>query len=389
MSERFGNLSIEYEILTFIVHSSSISQQMNRRKTERSQGTRISRSKKIGLAPGTVIYTGFKKDRELKMNLIQYDSESLEESVLESAEECLSAVASDKVNWFTVDSLHPVEEIKRLGLNSNMTLLDIEDIVNIAQRPTLNAGDNYLKVIVKMLSYDKEDELVSDHLSLVLLKDTLILFHESDELDFGSVKERLKTAHGRIRSRTADYLLFALMDYVVDQYFQLVETLTDRVELMEDQIFKGVGQESITNEILQLKKEVIRIRRAVNPLLEITGRISRMEEGLIRNSTKLFFKDLQDHVHQVVESVEMNREMIWGLMDMHMTILSNKMNEVMKVLTIISSIFIPLSFIAGIYGMNFDHMPELGFKYGYFILLGFMALLIVLMIFYFRKRKWL
>ena len=362
---------------------------MKLRKIAKSRDKRISRSKKIGLAPGSVIYTGLKNKRDLKIDLIQYDSESFEELKLKTTQECLTAVVPGKVNWFIIDGLNHVSEIESIGLKSNMILLDIEDLVNIAQRPTASFGEDYLKVIFKLLSYDTAQELVSEHLSMVLLKESLIIFHESDEPVFGSVKDRIKTRQGRIRSRGSDYLMFALMDYIVDHYFQLTESLTEKVELMEDQIFKGDDQESITNDIQLLKKEVVRIRRVVNPLLDIIGRIVRLEGDLISDPTKVFLKDLQDHVSQVVESVEMNREMIWGLMDMHMTILSNKMNEVMKVLTIISTIFIPLSFIAGVYGMNFENMPELSYKYGYFILLGAMALLILGMIFYFKRKKWL
>ena len=350
---------------------------------------RISRSKKMGLAPGSVIYTGLKNDRDLNIDLIQYDSDSIKETELKTASECLSAFDPAMVNWFIVNGLNHTSEITNLGVQSKMTLLDIEDLVNVAQRPTLSIGDGYIKVILKLLHYDTGQELVSEHLSMVLFKESLIVFHESDDPVFESVKNRMRTVSGRIRSRQSDYLMFALMDYVVDHYFQLTESLTDKVEIMEDQIFRGVDQESITNDIQILKKEVVRIRRAVNPLIEITGRMVRQEDDLISDSTKAFLRDLQDHVSQVVESVEMNREMIWGLMDMYMTILSNKMNEVMKVLTIISTIFIPLSFIAGVYGMNFEYMPELGYRYAYFILLGVMGLLILGMFFYFRRKKWL
>ena len=362
---------------------------MRRNKTVVPREKRISRSKKMGLAPGSVVYTGLKNDRQIKIDLIQYDSDSIKETDLKTASECLSALDPAKVNWFIVNGLNQTGEITNLGVKSKMTLLDIEDLVNIAQRPTLSIGDGYIKVILKILSYAEGQELVSEHLSMVLFKESLIVFHESDDPVFESVKNRMRTANGRIRSRQSDYLMFALMDYIVDHYFQLTESLTDKVELMEDQIFRGVDQESITNDIQLLKKEVVRIRRAVNPLIEIIGRMVRQEDELISDSTKVFLRDLQDHVSQVVESVEMNREMIWGLMDMYMTILSNKMNEVMKVLTIISTIFIPLSFIAGVYGMNFEYMPELGYRNAYFILLGIMALLIIGMILYFRRKKWL
>jgi len=362
---------------------------MKKRKFSKPREKRISRSKKIGLAPGSAVYTGFKPEKALRMDLLQYDSNSSTENLLKSVQDFIPSIQKSKVNWLIVNGLNNIREIETLGLQVGMTLLDIEDLVNTAQRSTLSISDTYLKIILKLLSYDSEKELKSEHLSLILFKDALLLFYESEKEDFTSVKERIRNAHGRIRERGADYLLFALMDYIVDHYFHVLESLADKVEILEDRIFQGNTDDSLASDIQQLKKEVLRIRRAVNPLNEITGRMIRTEEALISEQTKDFIRDLQDHVAQVNESVEMNREMIWGLMDMHMTLLSNKMNEVMKVLTIIATIFIPMSFIAGIYGMNFEYMPELSFKYGYFILLGFMALLIIGMIFYFRKKKWL
>ena len=362
---------------------------MKRRKTLKPKEKRISRSKKIGLAPGSVVYTGFKSERDLRIELIQYNLDSISETSLKDSVDCLSAIKSDNVNWFIINGLNNVKEIETIGLQSEMTLIDIEDLVNTAQRSSLGVNDKYLKIIMKLLSYDKGLELKSEHLAMVLFQDSLIMFHESDTEGFDLVKERIRNANGRIRSRSADYLMFALMDYVIDHYFQVLESLTDRVELIEDRIFQGTSDNSLANDIQQLKKEVLRIRRAVKPLNDITSRLVRNEGDLISDQTKLFFKDLQDHISQVNESVEMNREMIWGLMDMHMTLISNKMNEVMKMLTIIATIFIPLSFFAGIYGMNFEYMPELSYKYGYFILLGAMSLLILGMIFYFRRKKWL
>ncbi len=362
---------------------------MKRIKIQRPSIRQISRSKKIGLAPGSVVYNGIKTDRALRIDLMQYNSESLEESSLGSAPQCLESRVPGMVNWFSLNGLNDVKKIEQLGLELDMMLLDIEDLVNTAQRAALSIDEGYVKVILKVLSYGKEQELKSEHLGLVLHGESLFLFHENDTEEFDSVKERIRKSHGRIRSRGADYLMFALMDYIVDLYFQVLEALTDKVEILEDRIFQGQSDESVANDIQLLKKEVLRIRRAVKPLNEMASRLVRTENPLITKQTKVFLKDLQDHVSQVVESVEMNREMIWGLMDMHMTLLSNKMNEVMKVLTIIATIFIPLSFIAGVYGMNFANMPELNYKYGYFILLGVMALLILGMILYFRRKKWL
>ena len=350
---------------------------------------RISRSKKMGLAPGSVVYTGNKSDRPFGVDMLQYDHSELKEQLLDNSKDCLDSVNSSSVNWFTINGLNHVGEIEKLGLGFDMLLLDIEDLVNTAQRTTLNINDDYVKLIIKFLYLERNEELRSEHVGLVLCKNTLLVFHENDMEEFSSVRERIRNGKGRIRERGADYLLFALLDYIVDHYFQLMESMTDKVENIEDRIFRGDEQQQIANDILVLKKEVLRIRRAVAPLNEISGRLVRAEGDLISDQTKVFLRDLQDHVSQVNEHVEMNREMIWGLMDMHMTLLSHKMNEVMKVLTIIATIFIPLSFIAGVYGMNFEFMPELGYKYGYFVLLGVMAVLILGMIFFFKRRKWL
>ena len=183
--------------------------------------------------------------------------------------------------------------------------------------------------------------------------------------------------------------MYAVMDSIVDHYFQVMETFTDKVEALEDGIFVSSSQEDVADEIHALKKELLRIRKAVNPLNEITSRLEKTDSDLVSEQTQEFMKDLREHVAQIIESIEMNREMVWGLMDMYMSLLSNRMNEVMKTLTIISTIFIPLSFIAGVYGMNFDYMPELGFRYGYFILLGLMGIIIILLLIYFKKRKWI
>lgn len=350
---------------------------------------RSSRSKKKGLAPGSVVYIGFKGDNDLKIDLVRYNEAIYEEASFNTTDPYQQALDPGVVNWFSWNGLNSVQEIESVGRQFGLSLMDIEDVVNTAQRPALNATENYLVVIMKIMGFDKDNALTREHISFILLKNTLLMFHESDQDEFPSIKKRLELQTGRIRSRGADYLLYALMDSIVDNYFHLMETMTDKVEALEDKIFEGRDQEEVTNEIQILKKEILRIRRAINPLTEITNRLERMSNGILSQETRDFMKDLHEHVAQVVEYVEMNREMIWGLMDMHMSLLSNKMNEVMKVLTIISTIFIPLSFIAGLYGMNFEHMPELKFRYAYFILLGAMLVIILGMLYYFKRKKWL
>ena len=350
---------------------------------------RSSRSKKKGLAPGSVVYIGLKGDNDLKIDLVRYNQDSYEEASFNSVEPYETVLDPSHVNWLTWNGLNRVQEIESVGHQMGISVLDIEDIVNTAQRPALHVSDHYLVLIMKMLSFDNELLLGREHISFVLFKGSLLVFHESEQDEFPTVKKRMQSKTGRIRSRGADYLLFALMDSIVDNYFHLMETMADKVEALEDKIFEGKESDDVTNEIQILKKEILRIRRAITPLSEITSRLDRMSNDLLSQETREFMKDLHEHVAQVVESVEMNREMIWGLMDMHMSLMSNKMNEVMKVLTIISTIFIPLSFIAGVYGMNFEYMPELKYHNAYFILLGVMVLVILGMLYYFKRKKWL
>ncbi|HER39934.1 MAG TPA: magnesium/cobalt transporter CorA, partial [Salinimicrobium catena] len=226
-------------------------------------------------------------------------------------------------------------------------------------------------------------------ISMVLGKDYVLTFQEAGGDVFDGVRERLAKGKGRIRSRGADYLVFALLDAIVDHYFIVIEEMGDKIENLEEQLFVSQPSDSITLEIQELKKTMLRIRRAVHPLREVVSRLEKVDGGLIQDATVNYIRDLYDHVIQVSENIEIYRDMSWGLMDMYMTTISHRMNEVMKVLTIMASIFIPLTFIAGIYGMNFEYMPELDEPYAYPLLLIVMALLVLGMIFYFKRKRWL
>jgi magnesium transporter len=223
----------------------------------------------------------------------------------------------------------------------------------------------------------------------VLGDDYVLTFQEADGDVFDGLRERLENSKGRIRNAGADYLMFAILDAVIDNYFSVIEVMSEKIELLEDQLFEDEVEDDITKDIQELKKEILKIRRAVFPLREVINRLEKTETPLIEERTNNYIRDLYDHIIQVSESVDIYREMIWGLMDMYMTTISNKMNEVMKVLTIMASIFIPLTFMAGIYGMNFEYIPELHFKYGYFVLWGAMILVFVGMLIYFKRKKWL
>ena len=226
-------------------------------------------------------------------------------------------------------------------------------------------------------------------MSMVVGEDFVLTFQEADGDVFNDLRERISNGKGRIRGLGSDYLMYAILDAVVDNYITVIEAFGDRVEELEDAVFNAQYNNNISNHIQDQKREILKIRRNIVPLREVINKLEKTETKIIEEKTHDFLRDLYDHIVHVNENIELYREMIWSLMDMYMTIISNKMNEVMKVLTIIATIFIPLTFIAGIYGMNFDNIPELHYQNGYFVLLGVMAFIFVLMLMYFRRKKWL
>jgi magnesium transporter len=345
--------------------------------------------KHIGQVPGTLIYTGKKPDKDFHVECFDYTKDSIEESVLLNIEDAINYKLTDSVTWINVDGLKHTDQIENIGKQYDLHPLVLEDIVNTTQRPKIDEYEGYLFIVLKMLYYDENESIVIEQVSFVLGKNYVITFQESEGDVFNSIRERLRLANGRIRGLKSDYLMYALIDAVVDNYFSIIETLGNKIEDLETELFAGNTREHISIEVQQLKREILKVRRAIFPLREIINRIEKGEHPLIYKRTITYYRDIYDHLIQVSENIDIYREMIWSLMDMYMTTISNRMNEVMKVLTIMSSIFIPLTFLAGIYGMNFEHIPELKYHNGYFILLGVMFLLFIGLLFYFKRKKWL
>jgi len=351
--------------------------------------TRTRKYKKhVGQIPGAIVYTG-EKSSKLFIESFDYTAETIEEKELTNIDDVFHYKTTDSITWVNINGLNNTNEIEKIGENYGIHPLTLEDIVNTSQRPKIDEYESYLFVVVKMLYYDKDERVVSEQVSFVLGSNYVLSFQEAEGDVFDSVRDRIRTKKGRIRNLGADYLLYALIDSVVDHYYEIIETMGNKIEELEDHLFSGSPKDDITTQIQALKREVLKVRRAIFPLREIINRIEKIEHNLIRKKTIHFYRDIYDHIIQVSENIDIYREMIWGLMDMYMTTISNKMNEVMKVLTIIATIFIPLTFIAGIYGMNFEYIPELSYKYGYFVLWGLMIVLFIGMIFYFKRKKWL
>ncbi|MDO1500374.1 magnesium/cobalt transporter CorA [Winogradskyella maritima] len=361
---------------------------LKRKKTSRKKTDDA--KKHIGQVPGTLIYTGKKDKVLLKIDSFDYNTDRLEETQIIDINDAKLFRDTDSITWINVNGLNFTEEIETIGAHYCLHPLVLEDIVNTSQRPKIDEYEDYIFVVLKMLYYDENGEnMVIEQVSLVMGKNYVISFQEAEGDVFNSIRDRLRMAKGRIRTQKADYLLYALMDSIVDHYFSIIETLGNKIEDLETELFAGTAREDINIEVQQLKREILKVRRAIFPLREVVSRIEKTEHPLIQKRTVTYFRDVYDHLIQVSENIDIYREMIWSLMDMYMTTVSNRMNEVMKVLTIISTIFIPLTFIAGIYGMNFEYIPELQYRNGYFVLWGVMILMFIGLVIYFKRRKWL
>lgn len=346
-------------------------------------------TKALNQAPGTVTYVGSKEQVETVLEVIDYNLNDYERFTSKNPEDAFKFEAEDRTTWINIDGLSNTAEIEKIGKYYELHPLIIEDIVNTNQRPKIDEYSDYFFIVAKMLYYRPDGRLENEHISMVLGKNYVLTFQEAGGDVFDGVRERLAKVQGRIRSRGADYLVYALLDAIVDNYFVVVEEMSDKIEAMEENLIHSRPNDDTTLEIQELKRTMLRIRRAVNPLREVVSRLEKVDHDLVQGPTISYIRDLYDHMIQVSENIEIYREMTWGLMDMYMTTISNKMNEVMKVLTIMASIFIPLTFLAGVYGMNFEYMPELQYKYSYPILLGVMFALLLLMLFYFKRKRWL
>ena len=347
------------------------------------------RSEKVGLPPGSLVYVGEKKMERAKITIIDYDEQSYQEKEAKTVEECFPFKQTATVTWINIDGVHDAEVVGKMGNHFGIHSLILEDIMTTQQRPKMEDLGDYIFVVLRMLSYgDKTKEVNSEQVSLIIGSNFVISFQESVGDVFDSIRDRIRTGKGRLRKMGPDYLAYTLVDSIVDNYFIILEKLGEKVEVLEEELVSDPGRKTL-QEIHVLKREMIFLRKSVWPLREVVSGLERAESSLIKESTGIFFRDVYDHTIQVIDTVETYRDMLSGMLDMYLSSLSNRMNEVMKVLTIIATIFIPLTFIAGVYGMNFKFMPELEWRWGYFGILGFMLAIGVFMLFLFNRKKWL
>lgn len=352
------------------------------------------RSDKAGLPPGSPVYVGKDRSHVVQLRLIDYGSQTLVDSSEIDWRKVKELTSGPTTSWLNVDGLHEVAIIEQVGALLDLHALTIEDILNTTQRPKIDIFDNYVYLVVKMPFYDGDRNIVEmEQVSFILTEHFLVSFQEAKGDVFAGVRQRITTNKGRIRKMGCGYLLYALLDALVDSYFQVLERLGEYVEELEEQLVSGPSPDTL-HRIHHLKREMILLRKSVWPMREVVGSLYREEVPFIGDNTGYFLKDLYDHVIQVLDTVETFRDIIAGMIDIYLSSMSNRMNEVMKVLTIFAAIFIPLTFIAGVYGMNFNperspyNMPELNWVYGYPMALAIMAAVAVAMIFYFKKKEW-
>lgn len=346
-------------------------------------------SKTRGLAPGELVHIGDKKTDRIKISVIDYNLEGFEEKELESVEECFSYKKNRNITWINVDGLHDTKTIEKIGNHFDIHPLVLEDILNTDQRPKMEDYDKYIFLVLKMLHYDeKTGENLVEQVSIILCQNYVISFQEKTGDVFDSIRERIRNGKGRIRKLGTDYLAYTLIDAIVDNYFAILEKISEKVEKIEEKIIKEPNPNTL-QEIYDLKKEMIYLRKSVWPLREVISSLQRDGSRLIKKNTYVFLRDVYDHTIQVIDTIETFRDMISGILDIYMSSVSNKMNEIMKVLTIFAAIFIPLTFVAGVYGMNFEYMPELAWKWGYPMVWIIIILMSLSMLGYFKHKKWL
>jgi magnesium transporter len=345
-------------------------------------------SKKSGLPPGSLVHVGEKKIEKTRIRVIDYDEAGIEERELASVDECFPYKDSPAMTWVNIDGLHEVDLIQKLGDGFGLHPLVLEDIVNTGQRPKMEDFEDYLFLIVKMLTYDDEEgEVKAEQFSLVLGPHYVISFQEKVGDVFEPLRERLRKGKGRIRKGGPDYLLYALIDAIVDNYFVVLENIAEEIESLEDRIMIDPTTD-LLQTIHNLKRELIFLRKSVWPLREAVSALERGDSGLVQEKTAIYLRNVYDHTIQIVDTIETFRDMVSGMLDVYLSSVSNRMNEVMKVLTIIATIFIPITFLAGIYGMNFKNMPELEWAWGYPLLWCIILVVGLIMVLYFRKKKW-
>ena len=358
---------------------------MNQKRKSRTQA-----SHKTGLPPGSLVHVGDLLIENTCISVIDYNKDTVAEKNLSSIDELSSPRGTDTVSLVTIEGLANVEVVEKVGELFGIHQLVLEDILNTHQRPKFEEYEDYLYIVLKgMVSVGKQFKIDYEQISLLVLDKLVIVLKERKDDLIAPVILRIRASKGRFRSLGADFLAYSILDAIIDQNFVLIDSLDEAITVLEDELLAGDPSKTLLNRIQRLKREIINIRRYVSPIRELINEMLRSESPLIEEKTHIYLKDVSDHAIRIVESIELHRDIISGLLEIYISSISNKMNEVMKVLTIFASIFIPLTFLTGIYGMNFEHMPELKLPWTYPALWVVFLVVPTVLLTYFWRKKWL
>lgn len=346
-------------------------------------------ARKVGMPPGSLVYTGEKEHLPAKITITRYNGDTIVERQVDAFTECQMAADPGEVTWINVTGIAKAKDLEKLGECYKIPPLVLEDILEVGQRPKVEDYDEYLYIVLNSIRPVAEgEELVAEEISLILGPHYLLSFYSGDNDIYASVRERLLQAKGRIRKLGADYLAYALIDLVVDNYFIELEKFGDQMESLEDEVVANPSPRTL-RDVHRFKNNMIMLRKSLWPLREVIARLERRESPLISEALGNYFRDVYDHTIIAIDTVETYRDILSGMLDIYLSSMSNRLNSIMKVLTIIATIFMPLTFITSLYGMNFKNMPELQWEYGYFMVLGAVVVIALSMLEYFRRKGWI
>jgi magnesium transporter len=345
-------------------------------------------SRKIGLPPGTIVYPEKVKKKEIRVDIIDYNKDDFLIRTFKGIDENLTQINESKVRWINIVGIENLKVVEEIGKQFNLHPLLLEDVVSPYQRTKYEDFKDYVFIVLKKLTWTEEKEFFTEQISIILGENYVISFQEQETGLFEPIFERIKTPKGRIRLMGADYLAYTLIDIIIDNYFVVQESIGEIIEGIEEELIESPTIQTL-QAIYKLKRDVTELRKSIWPLREVINKLQREQSPLISDDLQIYLRDIYDHIFRIYDSIQDYRDIITGMLDMYLSSVSNKMNEIMKVLTIISTIFIPLSFLAGFYGMNFMYMPELKSPIAYPTLILVMIIMAILMLFFFKKKDWI
>ncbi len=341
------------------------------------------------MSPGSLVYVGERTDEPVKISIMDYNADRLDEFPNATVEDIQNCMANESVTWINISGIHDLAIVEKIGKLFDLHPLLMEDIVNTNHRSKIDDYENYLFMVLKMVFQEPEEaSLLFEHVCLVIGPDYLISFQEREGDVFGPVRERLKKAKGRIRKSGVDYLAYALIDMIVDHYYVVLEQMGEDLEVIQEEALASPTTKTL-NAIHDARHQVVFLRKTIWPMREMIASLLRGTSDLFHDDVMVYLQDVYDHVIQVIDTVETYRDLLSSTLDTYMSSVSNKMNEIMKVLTVMATLFIPLTFLAGVYGMNFKYMPELEWQYAYPVFWGLVVTVFLIMVLWFRNKKWL